>query len=186
VISNGQLSCVGGSNWDTETFTSQATYDPASRYELKNVVNVANIPVGALIEGNGVGREVYVTDTDVAAGTIQMSRELYDAAGTQTFTFRRFKYMLDFSGFSKLSKFAISNVDFQCRGEASGLILAKKGIGFHLRDVWITLPKDRGCTSVGEGCQGMMVDRCQFLSTETNKLVPDSARRSASISTPMT
>ncbi|MEQ9259958.1 MAG: right-handed parallel beta-helix repeat-containing protein, partial [Roseovarius sp.] len=173
VISNGQFSAVPGSNWDTETFTSQATYSTSKPYELKNVANVANIPVGALIEGNGVGREVYVTDKDVAAETLQIARPLYDAAGTQNFTFRRFKYMLDFSGFKKISKFSISNVDFLCRGYCNGLMLAKKGVGFHLRDTWFTSPRERGVTSCGEGDQGMMVDRCQFLSDETGLLVPD-------------
>ncbi|MGR3384678.1 glycosyl hydrolase family 28-related protein [Roseovarius indicus] len=173
VISNGQFSVVAGPNWDTETFTSQASYTTSKGYELNNVANVANIPVGSLVEGNGVGREVYVKSKNVGAGTIELSRELYDAVGTQNFTFRRFKYMLDFSGFSKISKFAISNVDFLCRGDCNGLLLPTKGIGFHLRDCWFTSPRERGVSSHGDGCQGMMIDRCQFLSDETQLLVPN-------------
>ena len=145
------------------------------------MVNVANIPVGALVEGNGVGREVYVRSINVAAETIELSRPLYDAVGTQTFGFRRFKYMLDFSGFQKISKFAIANVDFLCRGDCNGLMLAPNGTGFHLRECWFTSPRERGVTSPGEGCQGMMVDRCQFLSDETNLLVPD--RQSVGLNT---
>ncbi|MDM8166466.1 glycosyl hydrolase family 28-related protein [Roseovarius sp.] len=173
VISNGQFSVVAGPNWDTETVTSQASYTTSKGYELNNVTNVANIPVGSLVEGNGVGREVYVKSKNVGAGTIELSRELYDAVGTQNFTFRRFKYMLDFSGFSKISKFAISNVDFLCRGDCNGLLLPTKGIGFHLRDCWFTSPRERGVSSHGDGCQGMMIDRCQFLSDETQLLVPN-------------
>ena len=173
VIRNGQLSVVPGAAWDTDTVTSQASYNPAKPFELNSVANVANVPVGALIEGSGVGREVYVRSRNVGAGTIELSRPLYDAQGTQSFTFRRFKYMLDFSGFTKLSKFAIADVDFLCRGYCSGLLLAPAGIGFHLRDCWITRPKDRGVSSHGEGDQGMMVDRCQFASDEAGKLVPD-------------
>ena len=173
VISNGQFSVVAGPNWDTETFTSQASYTTSKGYELNNVANVANIPVGSLVEGNGVGREVYVKSKNVGAGTIELSRELYDAVGTQNFTFRRFKYMLDLSGFSKISKFAISNVDFLCRGDCNGLLLPTKGIGFHLRDCWFTSPRERGVSSHGDGCQGMMIDRCQFLSDETQLLVPN-------------
>jgi len=173
VISNGQFSVVAGPNWDTETVTSQASYTTSKGYELNNVANVANIPVGSLVEGNGVGREVYVKSKNVGAGTIELSRELYDAVGTQNFTFRRFKYMLDFSGFSKISKFAISNVDFLCRGDCNGLLLPTKGIGFHLRDCWFTSPRERGVSSHGDGCQGMMIDRCQFLSDETQLLVPN-------------
>ncbi len=32
---------------------------------------------------------------------------------------------------------------------------------------------DRGLTSIGSGCQGMFVDRCQFLSPEESALVPN-------------
>jgi hypothetical protein len=35
----------------------------------------------------------------------------------------------------------------------------------------MTRPKDRGITSIGGGCQGMMVDRCQFLSNEQAETV---------------
>lgn len=173
IISNGQFSAVPGANWDTETFTSQASYDPNNRLVLNNVVNVANIPIGSLIEGNGVGREVYVRDKNVGAGTIDLSEPLYDAAGTQTYTFRRFKYMLDFHGFDKLSKFILSNVDFLCRGYCSAVMLAPKGLAFSMRDCFVSGPKDRGVTSIGEGCQGMMIDRCQFNSEESAVLVPN-------------
>lgn len=131
------------------------------------MVNVANIPIGALVEGNGVGREVYVRDTNTGSQTVTLSAQLYDAAGTQTFTFRRFKYMLDFSGFAQISKFALSNVDIQCSGDCSAILLPPAGSGFHLRDCFITRPRDRGITSHGEGDQGMLIDRCQFLSDES-------------------
>jgi len=173
VISNGQFSVVGGANWDTETFTSQASYSASKRFELRDVANVANIPVGALVEGNGVGREVYVRSRNVAAETLELSRSLHDAEGTQVFTFRRFRYMLDFSGFQKISKFTLSNLDFLCRSDCNAVMLAPAGVSFHIRDCWITGPRERGVTSPGEGCQGMMVDRCQFLSEEQNVLVPD-------------
>ncbi len=171
VISNGQLSVVPGPNWDTETFTSPALYDPTNPRELSNVTNVANIPVGSLVEGNGVGREVYVRSTNVAEQTLELSLPLHDAAGTQTYTFRRFKYLLDFSGFSKISKFSINNVEFLCRGDCNGMILPTSGLGFHLRDCWINQPRERGITSHGNGCQGMMIDRCQFASSESALLV---------------
>jgi len=45
-------------------------------------------------------------------------------------------------------------------------MLAKHGITFHVRDCFITKPKDRGITSIGSGCQGLNIDRCQFLSNE--------------------
>lgn len=181
VISNGQFSVVAGASWDTEVFTSQASYSAGNKFTLTNVANVASIPVGALVEGGGVGREVYVRSTNVAAQTIELSRPLYDAEGTQVFTFRRFKYMLDFSGFAKISKFTLSNLDFLCRNDCNGVMLAPSGVTFHIRDCWITGPRERGLTSPGEGCQGMMVDRCQFLSEEQGVLVPN--RQSVGLNT---
>lgn len=166
VIENGQFTVFPTAAWDTETVTSQASYSPANSKRLTNVVNVANIPVGALIEGNGVGREVYVTARNLAAQRLDISQPLFDAAGTQTYTFRRFKYILDFSGFGDVSRMVLSNVDFQCSGECSAVLLPPQGSANHFRDCFITRPKDRGITSHGEGDQGMMIDRCQFLSDE--------------------
>jgi len=167
IIRNGQFSAVSGPAWDTETYTSQATYDPNDAKLLTNVANVANIPVGSLIEGNGVGREVYVFRKNVGQQTITLSAPLYDAAGTQTYTFKRFKYMLDFSGFDQISKFSMDDIEIQCSGDCSGILLPPTGTGFHLRDSFINRPKDRGISSHGEGDQGMMIDRCQFLSDES-------------------
>jgi hypothetical protein len=173
VIRNGQLTASGSAVWDTEVFTSLATYDPSDSRTLTNVANIANIPVGALVEGNGVGREIYVRSKNVGTGEITLNAALYDAAGTQNFTFRDFKYMLDFSGFSQLSKFTMSDIEFQCNSLCSAIRLAPHGLIFTLRDCYITRPKDRGITSIGGGCQGMLIDRCQFLSAEESKDVAD-------------
>lgn len=167
VIENGQFSVFPGAAWETEVLTSQATYDPAEAKRLSNVVDVANIPVGSLIEGNGVGREVYVTAKNVAAQRLDISQPLFDAAGTQVFTFRRFKYMLDFSGFADISRMVLSEIDFQCGGDCSAILLPPQGSANHIRDCFITRPRDRGITSHGEGDQGLMIDRCQFLSNES-------------------
>lgn len=166
VIRNGQIEAAGGAGWTTELRNSQATYSPSDSRKLTNVSNVANIPVGALVEGNGVGREIYVRSKNVAAQEITLSAPLYDADGTQNFTFRSFKYLLDFSGFSQLSKFAMADIEFQCNSLCSAIRLAPTGLAFHLRDCFISRPKDRGVTSIGNGCQGMLIDRCQFLSAE--------------------
>lgn len=165
-IRNGQFDIADSSAWDTEVVTSQASYSPADDRRLSNVVNVANVPVGALVTGNGVGREVYVRAKNVAAQEITLSAPLYDAAGTQTYTFRRFKYCLDFSGFDDLDKFSMSDIEFRLAGRCSGILLPPSGLIFHVRDCVINKPKDRGITSHGEGCQGMLIDRCQFLSDE--------------------
>lgn len=170
LIRNGQLECVAGPAWDTTTVTSQASYAPSNPLKLTNVTNIANVPVGSLITANGVGREVYVTSVNVGAKEVVLSKPLYDAAGTQTYTFTRFKYLLDFSGFSRIDKFALSDIEFQCWGECSAILLPPTGVIFQLRDCFITRPKDRGITSHGTGCQGMLIDRCQFLSDESAEL----------------
>jgi pectate lyase-like protein len=166
VIRNGQIEASGTSAWETEVVSSQATYDPGDSHTLSNVSNIANVPVGALIEGNGVGREIYVRSKNVGAGEITLNAPLFDAEGTQNFTFRRFKYLLDFSGMSYLSKFTLAEIEFQSNSVCSGIMLPPKGLIIHVKDCFFTRPKDRGITSIGAGCQGMLIDRCQFLTAE--------------------
>ena len=176
VIRNGQFYAQGDTAWKNEVVNSVATYDQNTPKVLKNVVDVANIPVGALVEGHGVGREVYVKSKNVAAQEVTLSESLFDADGTQNFTFTRFKYLLDFSGFEKLSKFSLQNIEFQCNTKASGIMLARTGITFHIKDCFITRPKYRGMTSIGTGCQGMLVDRCHFVTGEANTKSQDRIR----------
>ncbi|MEM9845441.1 MAG: glycosyl hydrolase family 28-related protein, partial [Pseudomonadota bacterium] len=173
VIKNGQFSVFPGPNWDTDVVTSQASYSASNQKVLTNVTNVANIQIGSLVEGAGVGREVYVRDRNIGAQTLEISQPLYDAEGTQVFTFKRFKYIWDFSGFEQISRLAISNVDFQCNGDCNAVLLPPAGTAIHFRDCFITFPRERGITSHGEGDQGLLIDRCQFLSNETPLLVND-------------
>ncbi|GHF44375.1 glycosyl hydrolase family 28-related protein [Seohaeicola zhoushanensis] len=173
VIRNGQLEAMNSAAWDTETVTSQASYSPSNPERLTGVVNIANIPVGALVEGAGVGREIYVKARNLSTQQLTLSGALYGAAGTQTYTFRDFRYLLDFSGFSSLSKFELAEVEIQCNGRCSGIRLAPAGLTFALRDSYVSRPKDRGLTSIGEGCQGMLIDQCQFLSNEDAEDVSD-------------
>jgi hypothetical protein len=166
VLRNGQLESDGSTNWDTEVFTSLANYSSSSPTLLSNVANVSQIPVGSLVEGTGVGREVYVRTKNVAAGTITLSLPLYAAPAQQTYTFSRFKYLLDFSGFTFLQRFNIDDVEFLCQGNCSALMLPDDGLAFQIRDCFITSPLDRGITSIGHGCAGLQLDRNQFLSNE--------------------
>ncbi|WP_298859860.1 glycosyl hydrolase family 28-related protein [uncultured Sulfitobacter sp.] len=178
-IHNGQLIALTGGDWDTTTVTSQATYSPTNSRTLTNVANVASIPLGSLVSGVGVGREIYVRGKNEARGELTLNGPLYDAAGTQNFTFQRFKYMLDFSGFDVIAKFIIHNVEFQCQELCSAIMLANAGTIFTIRDSFITTPKDRGITSMGGGCQGMFIERCQFLSAEND--LPVSQRKSIAL-----
>lgn len=173
VIRNGQFNVIAGPAWAPTVVTSQAGYIAASPNTLTSVVNVTNILVGSLVQGVGVGREVYVTAKNVGAATVTLSQPLYGAAGTQNYTFTRFKYVLDFSGFAQLDKMNIDDIELQCNGIASGILLAPSGLIFQIRDSYISSPKDRGITSIGTGCQGMLIDRCQFLSNESSLRAQD-------------
>jgi hypothetical protein len=64
-------------------------------------------------------------------------------------------------------------MEFLCAGFCSGLMLPLDGIVFQIRDCYFTGPKDRGVTSAGGGCQGMQIDRCQFISHEQPLRVQD-------------
>ncbi len=179
VLTHGQLEAVPGPAWDTVTVTSVGTYSISQPTRLTAVANVANVPIGARVSGTGVGREVYVLAKDVGAGTVDLSLPLWAAAGTRTFTFERFAYLLDFSGFSPLEKFEITNMELDCAGIASAVMLAKQGITFRVADTVFVKPKDRGITSIGFGCQGLFVDQCQFLSNE--QALPAQSRTSIAI-----
>lgn len=165
-LTNGQLNAVAGAGWDNTTVTANATYDPAAPTVLTAVGSISAIPVGALVSGNGVGREVYVLGKNVGAGTVTLSQPLWGGAGTRSLTFTRFKYLLDFSGFEDLSRFEIDRMDLNCNGLCSGVMLPRIGLTLRIGDCVFNRPKDRGITSIGAGCQGLIVDACQFWSNE--------------------
>ncbi len=166
-ITNGQLEAIPGPAWDDDVVVAQASYLSTNSVELFNVANIASIAVGSLVTGNGVGREVYVRAVDESANKITLSNQLFDAEGTQEFTFTRFKYLVDCSGFTKLSDLIFDRIEFCCNGHCSAIMLAPLGIIFQLNDCQFIRPKDRGITSIGDGCQGMIIDRCNFESHES-------------------
>ncbi|WP_416914502.1 MAG: right-handed parallel beta-helix repeat-containing protein [Roseicyclus sp.] len=159
--------------WADAVVTRTGTWSASDARRITGLSNVADIPVGALVTaGQGVGREVYVTSKDVAGGRVTLSAPFYGAPVTQTYTFRRFKYLLDFSGWLNLQRFVVSDIEFLCAGTCSGINLPRDGLVFQIQDCFFTGPKDRGITSTGEGCQGMQIDRCQFLSNEQDLNAP--------------
>ena len=113
-----------------------------------------------------MGREIYVSDVEIATNTISLNAQLYDAIGTQEFTFMRFKYMLDFSGFTKISDMIFDHNEFACGGEFSGVMLPSNRLVFQVRDCSLDKPKNRGMTSQATGCQGIIIDRNMFVSDE--------------------
>jgi hypothetical protein len=97
---------------------------------------------------------------------VTISQPLYAAVGTRNYTFRRFKYMLDFSGFGLLSRFELEDIEFNCLGIGSGVLLPMAGNTQRFMSCSFNRPLDRAISSAGSGCQGMFVDMCQFLSNE--------------------
>ncbi|PCH96949.1 MAG: hypothetical protein COB84_04245 [Rhodobacteraceae bacterium] len=168
VVRNGSIIATNTSAWDDVVVTGTAQYSSADDKTLSNVANIAAIEVGSLVEGYGVGREVYVSAKNEGAGTITLSQPLWGAASSQSYTFTRFKYLLEFSGFSYLARFVLENIDFNGGGYASGLTIAQDGLIFHIKDCFFTSCKYRCITSAHGGCAGMLIDRCQFLSNELN------------------
>ncbi|WP_296419397.1 glycosyl hydrolase family 28-related protein [Pseudooctadecabacter sp.] len=181
VIRNGQLEAIAGPAWEDDVMVAQATYSNNDPLILSNVANIAAIRPGSLVTGNGVGREVYVTRVDVAGGRITLSNQLFDAQGTQAFTFTRFKYLLDFSGFDKLSDLILDHMEFRCDGVSSGVLMPERGLLMQYLDCWFNRPKDRAITSHGSACQGMIIDRCNFESNEVN--IPSQNRTSLCFNT---
>jgi hypothetical protein len=167
VIRNGELRAQNAVGWDNETVTQTASYDlDTSRKELTNVSNISTIQVGSLVEGVGVGREIYVRDIDAVTNKITLSNALYGAAASQSYTFTRFKYLLDYSGFERVSRMVLTNIDFNCAGRASAVMLPKDGITNTISECYFTSPQNRGITSIGEACSGLNIDRNNFLSNE--------------------
>jgi hypothetical protein len=165
-LANGQIEVEANPAWATQTLSAQATYATAAPFTLSSVANIANIPVGARVSGSGVGREVYVRAKNVSAGTLTLSQQLHGGSGTRTYTFSAFQHVLDFSGFATLDRFELANIEFLLKGEASGVSLPTDGAIFGFRSCTFNRPRDKAVTSIGTGCQGMLVDNCQFLSNE--------------------
>lgn len=173
VIRNGVIHALNGPDWEPGVVTSSARYDRTAPRQLSQVAGVAAIERGALVTGYGVGREVYVTGVDPATATVTLSQPLWGATPVQDYTFTRFRYLLDFSGFSKLSRLNFDDVELQCNGLASGLMLPRDGNMNQLRDCYVIKPRHRGVTSIGTGCQDLHIDRCQFISNEMSLRAQD-------------
>lgn len=171
VLTHGVLTVAPGSAWNTTTVSSVCTYASGNPTTLTSVSNVAAIPVGARISGTGVGREVYVIARNIGAGTLTLSQPLWGGSGTRTYTFHRYKYMLDFTGFNDLWRFEISNMEFNCANVASGVALPWAGSLFRFDRCTFQSPLDRAITSINGGCQGMVIEGCLF-----NAGIPDPPR----------
>ncbi|MGB0960838.1 MAG: glycosyl hydrolase family 28-related protein, partial [Halocynthiibacter sp.] len=72
VVRNGQFYVTDSPAWDSDVYSSVATYSKTTPLTLTNVQNIAQIPIGSLVTGTGVGREIYVRSVDVLAQEITL------------------------------------------------------------------------------------------------------------------
>jgi len=172
-LRNGQFYAVESTAWDPEVATSDGSYNPANPYKLTGLTNASQIQPGSLVTGNGVGREVYVKDVDVSGASLTLSEALYGPNPTQAYTFTRNKYALDFVGFANLSRFTLQNIEFQMLKRGSGVMLARGGGNFHIKDCYFNKVAQRAVTSVGSGCQDLHIDRCHFSSPDSGEPAVD-------------
>ncbi|MEM9318815.1 MAG: glycosyl hydrolase family 28-related protein [Pseudomonadota bacterium] len=174
VIRNGQITANASSGWDNGVVTANATFSASQPTTLSGISNIASIEVGSLVAGTtGVGREVYVKSKNEANGSVELSAALWGAPTSQSYTFTRFRYLLDFIGWQNLQRFRLEGIEFLATNRSSCVMMPSDGLIFQVEDCFFTGPKDRGLTSAGDGCQGLELDGCQFLSSEQSLRVQD-------------
>ncbi|RED11974.1 glycosyl hydrolase family 28-related protein [Pontivivens insulae] len=173
VIRNGRIETSSSGTWDTTTTTSTASYSTSNNLKLTSVANIATIEVGSRITGAGVGREVYVREVDTAAGELTLSQPLFAVAASQSYTFTRDRYMLDYSGWEFLGRQVFHQVEFHGGARNSAIMLPRDGIAWHIKDCWFLQQADRCITSIGEGCNGMTIEGNEFLSSQMPDNVVD-------------
>lgn len=121
---------------------------------------------GMHISGPGLSRETYVTEvingTDIGINTYAIS-----AQTNQQYTFTKFGYLLDFSGFNQLSRLSIDHVNFSLRGMVSGIMMGSDGIANHIESNWILDPKNRGITDFNSGARGISINNNEMVSNAT-------------------
>lgn len=166
VIRNGQFYAQDDPAWDPDVTTSQGSYNPNNPLMLTGLTNASQIQPGSQITGNGVGREVYVKSVNVGAASCEISQPLYGPNSTQTYTFTRYKYILDFMGFENLRRLTFSEVEFQMNGYCNGVMLSKEGENIQFKDCFFIKPEHKGITSAGRACQDLHLEQCQWISNE--------------------
>lgn len=181
VLRNGGLVAQDNGAWEPSVVTASAAFSSSDPQRLTGVSDVASIEVGSLVEGFGVGREVYVRAKDEAAQTLTLSLPLARAKGSQSYTFTRFRYMLDFSGMAVADGFTLDMVEFRGNTVGCGVMLPDDGKWWIIRDCWFFRAGLRGVTSIGEACQGLTLQGCEFNASDV--ALPVLERRSVAFNT---
>ena len=129
------------------------------------LADTKGITRGMHISGPGLSRETYVTEvingTEIGINTYAIS-----AQSNQQYTFTKFAYLLDFSGFDQLTKLNIDHVNFSLNGMISGMMLGNDGIGNHIENNWFVDPKNRGITDFNGGAKGISINNNEMTSND--------------------
>ncbi|WP_299917349.1 glycosyl hydrolase family 28-related protein [uncultured Roseobacter sp.] len=163
VLHNGVLVAQASPAWEDERILSSATYDKDQPTSLTGVENLSRISIGALVETEESDHEIFVGARDTAAQQVTLSGRLPLESGAHMITFRRSKYLLDFSKVERLNDLTLSDVEFQCEAHANGVLLAASGRNFQMKDCAIGEPRERGLTSPGQGCSNLVLDRTDIV-----------------------
>ncbi len=163
VIQNGTLFASNSDDWSdvSATATANYVYENGTPF-LTNVTNISQIEVGSYVEAPGVGREIYVAAKDESNQRLQLNRPLFGVNSSQTYTFTRFKFMLDFSELQNLRNFDFHNLKFDGNGNASMILLPFAGRGNRITHCFFRDPKHRVICSYALGCAGLTVESCDF------------------------
>ncbi|WP_298919418.1 glycosyl hydrolase family 28-related protein [uncultured Roseobacter sp.] len=171
VLRNGRIEALGSQAWASKSVSCTATVSKKDQHILEAAGEIIDVPVGALVQAQGVGPEIYVRAVDPARHRIALSAPLEASDTPREFSFTRFKYLLDFSGIEKLSGLALQDIELICNNVASGIMLSASGQAFQLKDCAFSRPGDRGVTSTGEGCSQLLVDRCEITADSDAQVV---------------
>lgn len=163
-IRNGSFVCRPGPVWAPEAVSSKARHSAKAPAVLSDLSAQVAVPAGALAEGGGIGREVFVAATEPERGMLRLSRPPWGAAARGSYTFRRFRYAIDLSGFERLSGLTLDGVTVECGGVASAVLLPSDGAEFAARDCRFVGIGHRGISSPGTGCRELGIERCTFRS----------------------
>ena len=128
------------------------------------LADTKDIVRGMHIAGPGLARETYVTAVN-SATEITINTYAISAQRNQQYTFTKFSYILDFSGFDQLSRLNIDHVNFLLKGMASGIMLGTDGIGNHIENNWFVDPKNRGITDFNTGARGISINSNEMTTT---------------------
>ena len=81
-----------------------------------------------------------------------------------------------FRALDNITDLVLDQIELRCDGVCSAILLAPQGLLFQIHDCQFIRPKGRGVSSPGDGCQGMVIYRCNFESAESS--IPTQLRKS--------